>query len=90
MMDTFAESVKIAALGIGFVFFFLTLLVMLTTLMSKTIAFLFPHTRVAPASGKLNPIKAPAAGQTAAPDAMTIAVITAAVHQHRLTSTQNT
>lgn len=89
MMDIFTESMEIAALGLGFVFFFLTLLVMLTALMSKTIAYLFPHTRIAPSNGKPSPMKTSTPGGVGAVDALTIAVITAAVHQHQMTTNQN-
>jgi oxaloacetate decarboxylase gamma subunit len=62
--------------GIGVVFTFLTLLVILTSLMSKFILRFFPEAVAEPAA----PRRKPAGAQ---PDAQLITAISAAVHKYR-------
>ncbi|MBS9403181.1 OadG family protein [Halomonas sp. TRM85114] len=79
MQDTqlFQEGISLMGLGMGFVFVFLTLLVAITTLMSKAIGRFFPEP-VTP--------EAPIPGQTGAPASQeddVMVAITAAVHRYR-------
>jgi len=69
------EGLALMGLGMGFVFVFLTVLVGVTTLMSKTIGRFFPEP-IAPA---VRDARAPAARQD---DDLTV-VISAAVHRYR-------
>ncbi|QFU00483.1 oxaloacetate decarboxylase subunit gamma [Halomonas sp. THAF5a] len=69
------EGLALMGLGMGFVFVFLTVLVGVTTLMSKTIGRFFPEP-VAPAA------PAPRAPAPRQDDDLT-AVISAAVHRYR-------
>lgn len=71
------EGVELMALGMGSVFVFLIMLVMVTTLMSKVLGRFFPEALPAP---KAAPRMAPA---PAAVDPETLAVIGAAIKQHR-------
>lgn len=82
MMELLAEGLKIAALGIGFVYFFLLLLIFCTSAMSYLIARLFPQSRLTPAKHTAPPV-ATTSGATATINALTLTVITAAIHQHR-------
>ncbi len=71
-----SQGITLLTYGMGTVFVFLTLLVFATTLMSKVVSKLAPATpEPAPASAA-----APASG---AVDARTLAVIKAAIQQHR-------
>ena len=70
------EGLTLMAYGMGFVFCFLTLLVGATTLMSKTINRYFPQAPPA-AACPVRPAAVPAQDDTL------IAVITAAIRQHR-------
>jgi oxaloacetate decarboxylase gamma subunit len=69
------EGLSLMGLGMGFVFVFLTVLVGVTTLMSKTIGRFFPEPVVPAARDS----RAPAARQD---DDLTV-VISAAVHRYR-------
>jgi len=69
------EGVELMALGMGSVFVFLILLVMVTTVMSKVLGRFFPEAAPAP-----KPAPRTAA---AAVDPETLAVIGAAIKQHR-------
>ena len=69
------EGLGLMAFGMGFVFVFLTLLVIATTLMSRAV------TRWAPAPVIEKP--APRRQSMAANDGELMAVIAAAVHRHR-------
>lgn len=70
------EGLALMALGMGFVFVFLTVLVIITTLMSKAIGRYFPEpVAPAPTAGR----QPPASGQ----DADLMAAISAAVHRYR-------
>lgn len=76
-MQLLEEGISLMALGMGFVFVFLTLLVIVTTLMSKVIGRFFPEP-VAPA--------VPARGRSIAPqgqDDDVMVAISAAVHRYR-------
>ncbi len=64
--------------GIGVVFMFLTLLVILTTLMSKFISKFFPEPVAEPAAPRRQPAVA-----GAQPDAQLITAISMAVHKYR-------
>jgi len=64
--------------GIGVVFTFLTLLVILTTLMSKFVLKFFPEPIAEPVAPRRQP-----AGAGAQPDAQLITAISAAVHKYR-------
>ncbi|APE31302.1 sodium pump decarboxylase subunit gamma [Halomonas aestuarii] len=78
MQDTqlIHEGLALMGLGMGFVFVFLTVLVGVTTLMSKTIGRFFPEPAAPiPAVGS----RAPASRQD---DDLTV-VISAAVHRYR-------
>ncbi|HSP59181.1 MAG TPA: OadG family transporter subunit [Halomonas sp.] len=76
MQDTqlLQEGLSLMGLGMGFVFVFLTLLVAITTLMSKAIGRFFPEP-VAPVGGPPAP--------SAHHDEALMAVISAAVHRYR-------
>jgi len=63
--------------GIGVVFTFLTLLVILTTLMSKFLSKFFPEPVAEPAAPRRQPAAA------AQPDAQLITAISMAVHKYR-------
>jgi len=73
------DGLALMALGMGFVFVFLTVLVISVTLMSKLIGR-FQPAPVATGSAKAAAKPAVADGQ----DAETIAVISAAVHRYRM------
>jgi len=78
--DLIAEGVNLMLLGMGFVFVFLTVLVIATTLMSKTINRFFPSTEIPTQGGiKGSRAKALPAGE----DSQIIAAISAAIHLHR-------
>ncbi|WP_114417260.1 OadG family protein [Marinospirillum perlucidum] len=76
--DLITEGLNLLILGMGFVFVFLTLLVVATTLMSKSINHFFPEAEE-PAPAK--------AGKAAAlpteQNSEVIAAISAAIHLHR-------
>ncbi|PAU74101.1 sodium pump decarboxylase subunit gamma [Halomonas salipaludis] len=70
------EGLALMALGMSFVFVFLTVLVIVTTLMSKTIGRFFPEPPAPVATGNRRP---PAPRQ----DDDVMVAITAAVHRYR-------
>ncbi|WP_304639713.1 OadG family protein [Pseudomonas sp.] len=72
------EGVELMALGMGSVFVFLILLVVVTTLMSKVLGRYFPEAAPAP-----KPAPRSAAAPAAAVDPEILAVIGAAIKQHR-------
>jgi oxaloacetate decarboxylase (Na+ extruding) subunit gamma len=91
MSSLLAEGFNLAMFGMGFVFSFLLMLVVLTTVMSAILRRFTPKTAVAPkgyaSSGrKGSVISASSQGvdqQNVADNSRLIAVITAAVRQHR-------
>lgn len=76
MTELFASSLDLMMVGMGTVFAFLTLLIFATNLMSKFVVWITPEPPVPPAT-------TPKASNTAADDEQLIAVITAAIQQHR-------
>ena len=76
--DLFFEGVNLMLFGMGFVFLFLTVLVGVTTLMSKVIGRYFPD----PVPAAAAPPRAPAAAP-ASDDSELVAAITAAIRMHR-------
>ncbi|OMH29502.1 OadG family protein [Motiliproteus sp. MSK22-1] len=77
--DLVTEGVTLMVFGMGFVFVFLTLLVLVTNLMSKVVTKYAPDVQPQPAASKAIPA---AAGPTTDQSQIT-AVITAAIHQYR-------
>jgi len=76
MNDLFSQALDLMVAGMGFVFVFLTVLVGVTTVMSKIAIRLQPDEPETPA-------RAPAVAPAATNDPQLIAVITAAVAQYR-------
>ncbi|MDR9467047.1 OadG family transporter subunit [Marinospirillum sp.] len=78
--DLMAEGLNLMLLGMGFVFVFLTVLVIATTVMSKTINRFFPSPEI-PTQGGIKGRKAsePSAGQSS----QIVAAISAAIQLHR-------
>ncbi|ALM51421.1 OadG family protein [Halomonas huangheensis] len=72
-----SEGLSLMGLGMGFVFVFLTVLVVTVTLMSRVIGRFFPQ--------PVAPTAAPRKATVASPqqDETLMAVIAAAIHQHR-------
>lgn len=82
MSGILAQSFELMVLGMGFVFVFLAILVVATNAMSRIAMKYFPEPVVqkpAPARPTANASQ-PGSGQV---DATTLAVITAALKQHR-------
>lgn len=77
--DLITEGFNLMLLGMGFVFTFLTVLVIATTLMSKIINRFFPQAAPAPASSARPAANTAAKGQQ--PEV--IAAISAALRLHR-------
>lgn len=75
--DLLSEGLTLMALGMGFVFVFLTLLVLTTSLMSWLIRRYFPQPQA-----RAQP-RADAETSSPMEDATLMAVIGAAVHRHR-------
>ena len=73
--DLLSQGMTLLALGMGTVFVFLALLVIVTNLMSTLVQKYLPQPLPAPARRAIS--------QPAAADNRLIAIITAAVHQHR-------
>ncbi len=73
------QGVELMLFGMGTVIVFLGLLVLATTVMSRLVSRYFPEPEPAPA-----PAPVRVAGPTSAsPDDEVVAVISAAIHQHR-------
>lgn len=77
MNDLLAEGLNLMLMGMGAVFVFLTLLVFTTSFMSKLVTRYAPVPAPAP---KPAPLSSPA---SQADDPQLLAVISAAIHQHR-------
>jgi oxaloacetate decarboxylase (Na+ extruding) subunit gamma len=86
MSDLMLEGLNLALYGMGFVFVFLLLLVSLTNLMSKVIGRYWP---AIPAPARRRATQKPPASNASpkrasdADDTKTVAVIAAAIKQHR-------
>lgn len=81
MNELIQEGLSVVALGMGAVFIFLGLLVVVTTLMSKLV-IRWVGEPTAPTSKPLPPVSMPGVAQTDK-DKHLVAVIAAALHQHR-------
>ena len=75
MSPLVSQGLELALYGMGVVFVFLTLLVLVTMAMSKLVLMMNPP--------DLQPAPAPASTPEGGLDARKLAVITAAIHQHR-------
>lgn len=75
MSPLVSQGLELAAYGMGVVFVFLTLLVFVTMAMSKLVHMMEP-------AESLDAASTPATSGTG-PDAKQLAVISAAIHQHR-------
>ena len=75
--DLMTEGLSLMMYGMGFVFLFLTALVVTTTLMSRIVARFFPDPVPAALPGR------PRSANKPAGDSELIAAITAAVRMHR-------
>ncbi len=83
MDSLISQGLSLMIYGMGFVFVFLTLLVLMTTLMS-TLVTKYGPAPVAPSTRKKRVINSPIATQASyKSDDELVAVITAAVHQYR-------
>jgi len=76
--DLVSQGFTLLVFGMGFVFVFLTLLVLATNLMSVLVNRYLPEPVAAP-----KPSRRPAPAPAVADDAQLLAVISAAVHQYR-------
>jgi oxaloacetate decarboxylase gamma subunit len=83
--DIVAQGIELMLYGMGTVVLFLALLVLATTGMSGLITRYFPQPELPPVSARER-----GAGKAVAPelDPGVVAVITAAIHQHRRTDDQ--
>ena len=75
MNEMMSSGVELMLIGMGIVFAFLTMLVVLVNIMSLMIQRFFPETPITAVT--------PASAQTSHTDASVIAAISAAVHQYR-------
>ena len=78
------QGIELMLFGMGTVLVFLTLLVLAITLMSWILQRYFPVVEVS--ESRTNPVASPT---PALGDANLVAVITAAIHQHRAKHTRN-
>ena len=76
------QGFELALTGMSTVFLFLFLLILCMTLMSKIITFFEQESPQAPVASEVEK-KASLSGSHAIPDELLIAVISAAIHQHR-------
>jgi len=76
------QGFELALTGMSTVFLFLFLLIICMTLMSKVIAFFEQESPQPPAASEAEK-KVSLSGSHAIPDELLIAVISAAIHQHR-------
>jgi oxaloacetate decarboxylase gamma subunit len=81
MLELLAEGLKIAVLGIGFVYTFLLILIFSTTAMSFLITRLFPESETI--ATQPSPAATPLTGRPGTLDLFTFAAISAAIHHHR-------
>jgi len=81
MSGLLEDGIGLMVLGMGFVFLFLIILIFVTGYMSRLLNHFFPEVQVvAPVTASTN---------TSPIDAQMVAVITAAVHQHRKNNNTN-
>ena len=78
--DIVAQGVELMLYGMGTVFLFLALLVFATNAMSGLIARYFPEPEPPPVTAR---VRTPGKSAAAELDPGVVAVITAAIHQHR-------
>ncbi|ETX09372.1 oxaloacetate decarboxylase [Marinomonas ushuaiensis DSM 15871] len=82
MSGLLEEGIGLMVLGMGFVFLFLIILIFVTGYMSRLLNHFFPEVQVAtPVEPTARSVNQPSI------DAQMVAVITAAVHQHRNNNT---
>ncbi|MDH4041271.1 MAG: OadG family protein [Gammaproteobacteria bacterium] len=81
--DIIAQGIELMLYGMGTVFVFLALLVLATTGMSGLITRYFPQPEPPPVTAR---VRKPATAVAGELDPGVVAVITAAIHQHRNTS----
>lgn len=79
-----AQAVELMLYGMGTVFVFLGLLVLAISAMSALVTRYFPQSEPAPVTARLRSPGQTAAGEL---DPGVVAVITAAIHRHRNSST---
>ena len=79
-----AQAVELMLYGMGTVFVFLGLLVLAISAMSALVTRYFPQPEPPPVAGRLHGQGQTAAGEL---DPGVVAVITAAIHRHRNSST---
>lgn len=77
MSELMSDAIELMVVGMGFVFVFLAVLVVLTSIMSKMINKYLPAP--APVAAKAPKVK----NQNASPDAQLLAVLSAAVAEYR-------
>ena len=77
MSELMSDAINLMIVGMGFVFIFLAVLVVLTSMMSKLINKYLPAPE--PVVAKASKLK----NQTASPDAQLLAVLSAAVAEYR-------
>lgn len=83
MSELMMQGVNLALVGMGVVFTFLAVLVGLTTLMSNLVAR-YPAADATPgAAGGQPPLTGPTKSPGAASDQRLVAIISAAIRQHR-------
>lgn len=80
MPDLVTEGLQLAAVGMGFVFIFLVMLILLTMLLSRLVMLTEPEQ---PAASLPGAAKGKQADRSKVADQQLLAVITSAVMQHR-------
>ena len=78
--DIVAQGIELMLYGMGTVILFLALLVVMTTLMSRCVSYYFPESE---SSAEAAMRKLRGSAQPPADDPNLVAVISAAIHQHR-------
>jgi oxaloacetate decarboxylase gamma subunit len=84
------QGVELMLFGMGTVLVFLTLLVLAITLMSWVLQRYFPVLEITPAANRSKGTTTATATTFAAGDATLVAVISAALHQHRSKQSDHT